>query len=103
MSGGREVDIGGPLPDYKYVHNKSESELLTRQAEYSQSCQHQGSCLATEHSMIKSSTSFHVFNADPSPQCPPCVHLTSCDKCSSFSPLFHLNANQRTKTGEAWE
>ena len=39
---------GGMVPDYKYVHNKPESEFHTAQAEYSQSCERQGSCLATE-------------------------------------------------------
>ena len=34
-SGGREVDVGGAVPDYKYGHNKPESEFLTGQAEYS--------------------------------------------------------------------
>ena len=33
-SGGREVDMGG-VPDYKFMHNKLESEFLTGQAEYS--------------------------------------------------------------------
>ena len=42
-SGGREVDVGGVVPDYKYVHNKPESEFLTGQAEYSQSCERLGS------------------------------------------------------------
>ena len=27
--GGRKVDIGRAVPDYKYVHNKPESEFLT--------------------------------------------------------------------------
>ena len=28
------MDIGGMVPDYKYGHNKPESEFLTGQAEY---------------------------------------------------------------------
>ena len=36
-SGGHEVDVGGALPDYKYVRNKPESGFLSGQAEYSQS------------------------------------------------------------------
>ena len=34
-SGGRKVDVGGTVPDYKYGCNKPESEFLTGQAEYS--------------------------------------------------------------------
>ena len=36
------------MPNYKYMCNKPESEFVTRQAEYSQSCEHLGSCLAME-------------------------------------------------------
>ena len=32
-SGRHEVDVGGVVPDYKYVHNKFESEFLTSEAE----------------------------------------------------------------------
>ena len=80
-SGGREVDVGGgggAVPDYKYGRNKLESEFLTGVAEYSQSCEGLGSCLAIERSMIKSNTLFTLFmylSANPSP--PPCVHLAS--------------------------
>ena len=73
-SGGREVDVGGAVPDYKYVRNKSESEFLTGQAEYSRSCECLGSCLVTERSMMKSSMLFHVFECGP---IPPYVHLAS--------------------------
>ena len=66
-SGGREVDVGGAVPDYKYGRNKPESEFLTGQAEYSRSCEHLGYCLATECSMMKSSTLFHVFECGPLP------------------------------------
>ena len=31
------------MPDFKYGHNKPESEFLTGQAEYSQSCERLGS------------------------------------------------------------
>ena len=41
-SGGREVDVGGAVPDYKYVRNKPESGFLTGQAEYSRSCERLG-------------------------------------------------------------
>ena len=34
-SGGRKVEVGRAVPDYKYVRHKPESELLTSQAEYS--------------------------------------------------------------------
>ena len=73
-SGGREVDVGGAVPDYKYVRNKPESGFLTGQAEYSRSCERLGSCLATERSMMKSSTLFHEFECGP---LPPYVHLAS--------------------------
>ena len=78
-SGGREVVVGGAVPDYKYVHNKPESEFLTGQVEYSRSCERLGSCLAMEHSMMKSSTLFHVF------------------ECGLLPSYIHLG----TKTGEA--
>ena len=106
-SGGREVDVGGAVPDYKYVRNKPESGFLTDQAEYSWSCERLGSCLATEHSMMKSSTLFYEFECGP---LPPYVHLASTwrhsrDKCSQAFPVFRalpppciiLNANRRTK------
>ena len=35
MSSGHEVDVGRAVPDYKYV---PQSEFLTSQVEYSQSC-----------------------------------------------------------------
>ena len=76
-SGGHEVDVGA-VPDYKYVHNKPESEFLTGIVEYSPSCEHLGSCLAVEHSLMKSSMLFNLpiyVNTDP--YLPPCVHLTS--------------------------
>ena len=59
---GRDVDMGGG--DYKYVHNKPESEFLTGQAEHLRSCEHLGSCLAMDGSMMKSSM---YLNADSSP------------------------------------
>ena len=109
MSGGREVDVGGVVPDYKYGHNKPESEFLTGQAEYSWSYERLGSCLAVERSMMKSSTLFHVFECGP---LPPYVQLTSTwrhsrDRCSQAFPVFRtlpllciiLNANWRTKNG----
>ena len=71
-SGGREVDVGRAVPDYKYGRNKPESEFLTGQAEYSRSCERLESCLAIERSMMKSSTLF--LNADPSPLRPPRIH-----------------------------
>ena len=66
-SGGREVDVGGEVPNFKYGRNKPESEFLTGQAEYSRSCECLGSCLAMERSMMKSSTLFHVFDGGPLP------------------------------------
>ena len=73
-SDGYEADVGGGVPDYKYGHNKPESEFLTVQVEYSQSCERLGSCLVTERSLMKSSMLFHVFGCGP---LPPYVHLTS--------------------------
>ena len=76
--------------DYKYGHNKPESEFLTGQLEYSWSYVRLGSCLAVERSMMKSSTLFHVFECRP---LPPYVHLAptwrhSRDRCSQAFPVF---------------
>ena len=38
-SGGHKVDVGGAVPDYKYVHNKPESKFVTGQVEYLRSCE----------------------------------------------------------------
>ena len=97
---------GGAVPNYKYKCNKPESEFLTGQVEYLWSCERLGSCLAVEHSMMKSSTLFHVFECGP---LPPYVHLASTrrhsrDRCSQAFPAFRalplpciiLNANRRT-------
>ena len=46
------VDVGGAVPDYKYMRNQPERKFLTGQVEYSRSCECLGSCLATERSMI---------------------------------------------------
>ena len=56
------MDVGGTVPDYKYMRNKLESEFLAGQVEYS-SCERLESCLAMERSMKSSTLS--------------CVHLTS--------------------------
>ena len=37
-SGGRKVDVERAVPNYKYVHNKTDSEFLTGQAEYCDVC-----------------------------------------------------------------
>ena len=101
------------MPDYKYVRNKPESGFLTGQAEYSRSRERLGSCLASERSMMKSSTLFHEFECGP---LPPYVHLTSTSRPPDVihvvsvprpSPFFAalpppciiLNANRRTKNG----
>ena len=84
-SGGRKVDVGGVVPDYKYVRNKTESEFLTGQAEYSRSCER----LAMERSMIKSSTLFYIFECGPLPPTstsrPPDI---ICGKCSLAFHIF---------------
>jgi len=72
---------GGGVPNYKNVDNKPERDCFTNQAEYSQSCDHVGSRLVMEHSMMKSST---LFKSRPLPLY---VHLMSTwhhshDKCS---------------------
>ena len=61
-----KVDVGGTVSDHKYVCNKPESEFLTSQTEHSQSCEHLGSCLVTECSMMK------VWYVWP---LPPYIHL----------------------------
>ena len=53
------MDIEVAVPDYIYMHNKSESE---GQAEYLWSCERLRSCLVMEHSMMKSSTYVHCKN-----------------------------------------
>ena len=73
MEGG---EGGGVMPDYKYMHNRPESEFLTAQVEYLQSCDHLVSCLETERSMMKSAT---VFECGSLPR-PPHVHLTSTSR-----------------------
>ena len=41
-------DVGGAVPNYKYVRNKPESEFLTGQEEHSWSCERLGIYLAME-------------------------------------------------------
>ena len=64
---------GGGVPDYKYVCNKPEREVLIGQAKYMyrRSCECLGSCLAMQCLMMKSSTLFHVFEWGPLPY----IHL----------------------------
>ena len=89
--------------------NVPESEFLTGKGGYHLICECLGSCLVLECLMIKSSTLFEV-------ECglfTPYVHFasTSHDKCSLAFPALLclllwcniLNANRRTKTGEAWQ
>ena len=84
----------GAVPDFKYGRNKPESEFLTGQAEYSQSCERLGSCLVIERSMMKSSTLFHVFDGGPllpptSTSHPPdVIHVIGVPRPSSFFELF---------------
>ena len=60
--------------NYKYVHNKTEREFHTGEAEYSRSCECLGSCLVTECSKMKSSMLLHVFEYGPLPRS---VHVVS--------------------------
>lgn len=71
-----EVDVEG-VPNYKYVCDKPESKFLTGQVEYSRSCKHLGSSLATECSMMKSSTRMKTPPLPISTLRSPCIHLTS--------------------------
>ena len=95
--------------NYKYVHNKTEREFHTGEAEYSRSCECLGSCLVTECSKMKSSMLLHVFEYGPLPRS---VHVVSTwhhshDKYSQAFPVFAtlllpciiLNANWTTKMG----
>ena len=85
-------------------------EFLTSQAKYSRSCEHLGSCLVTQCSMMKSNMLFHVFECRP---LSPYVHFASTwhhsrvPRPSLFSAALLsciiLNINWRTKMGEAWE
>ena len=84
------------MPDYKYIHNKPESEFLTCQEEYSQFCERLGSCLATECSKMKSSKLLHVhvvFECGPFPPTstlhpPDVIHVM----CSQAFPNFHSSS-----------
>ena len=100
-SGGREVDVGGALPINQLVCN---SEFLTSEVEYCQSCEPQESWLSLECLTMKSST---LYERGP---LPPYVHLASTrchsrDRCSQAFPVFRtlvlpciiLNKNRRTK------
>ena len=99
--------LGGQCPTTSTrVINLRASFLLVKR-EYSWSCECLGSCLATEHSKMKSSTLFNVFECRPLPLH---VYLTSTwrhshDKYPRPFPFFTalllpctiLNTNRRTK------
>ena len=87
----KKADIGGVVPNYKLVPNKPESEFLTSQVEYYQSCGCLGPSLAVKHPMKMSSM---LFECKP---LSPCVHCSStwcysCDKRSQAFPVFPKNA-----------
>ena len=109
-SGGHEVDVGGTVPDYKYMHNKPESEVLAGQVEYS-SCERLEYCLAMECSM-KSSTLFERRHLRPMYTILRPSDVIDVICVPRPSPFFFflffrssaiLNVNRTTKTGEVWE
>ena len=87
MSGGREVDVGGAVPDYKYRCNISESDFLTGQVEYSLPCEHLGSCLVIECLMMKFST---LFDYGPLPRPPDVIHMIGVPRPSPFFSPFRF-------------
>ena len=82
------------------AHQNNESKFLIGQAEYLQACEHPGYCLVMESSML-----FHGFECGLLP--PTSTWRYSRDWCPFFAslplPCIVLNANWRTKAGEAWE
>ena len=109
MSGGlRGGGASLQVCTYKCVCNKPESEFLTGQVEYSRSYERLESCLATERSMMKSST---LFECGPLPPLRPLdvIHVISVPRPSLFfSQVFCLcvlllNTNRRPKMRKAWE
>ena len=89
------------MPDYKYMCNKIESEFLTCQAEYSESCERLGSCLVTEYSMMKFSTLFECGPLPPPPMstsCPP--EIIPHFHCS-FTFIYYTESKFKNKNGGA--
>ena len=89
--------------------NKPESKFFTSQAEFSRWCKHLGFCLVTE-CLMKSSMLFKHGPLPPKSNLhpPDIIHVISVPSPSPFFtvlplPCIILNANQRTKVGEAWE
>ena len=100
------------------MHNKPEGKFHTGQAKYMylRSCEWLGSCLVTEHLMMKSSVLFHVFECGPLPPptsaCtsgpPDVIHMISVPGLLHFSPLFYFRVlywtqTEEQKIEEAWE
>ena len=54
QGGRKEGRVGEEVPNYKCVRPGCESEFLTIYMEYSSLCECLRSCLAVEHSMMKS-------------------------------------------------
>ena len=86
------------------------ASFFTSQAEFSRWCEHLGFCLVTERSMMKSSMLFKHGPLPPKSNLhpPDIIHVISVPSPSPFFtvlplPCIILNANQRTKVGEAWE
>ena len=84
------MDIGGVVPNYKLVPNKPESEFLTSQVEYYQSCGFLGPSLAVKHPM-KTSSLVCYLNANLSPPAsttrpPDVIHVISIPRPSLFFP-----------------
>ena len=82
------------MPDYKYVHNKPESELIPSQVECLRFCEHLGFCVATKYWIVKSSTLFECKPTLPmSNSCPPDLihdHVISVSRPSSFFAILLL-------------
>ena len=78
--GGRR---GGAVPNYKYRRNIPESEFLTVQAEYSQSCKRLGSCLEIE-SVIECGPLPPTSTSHP----PDIIHVICVPRPSLFFVLF---------------
>ena len=111
-SGGCEVDIGGEGSTLKYMNNV----LLHHRVLYCQAKPQTFTRSRVLHLTGKKLAFRFIASVLLIGHRPPYIHLASTwrrsrDRCSQAFPVFRtlpllciiLNANRRTKTGEAWE
>ena len=94
----------------RYMCNKPKSKFLSGEEEYSRSCECIVSCLATERSMMKSSTLFECEPLHPyTLLLPDIIHMISPPKPSPFLGVFFALFRLRTctqlekKTKKTWK